>query len=107
MDRDEISTLYRGLPIYASYQVSVSQEKIFKKSTNQKQELSVVAFFDNGSGRNMQSLESTCHRCFLLSFGSSGQVVSEENIIFKSANQKQELPMVAMFVNRSELNEQS
>ena len=26
---------------------------------------------------------------------------------FKSANQKQELPIVAMFVNRSELNEQS
>jgi hypothetical protein len=55
MDRDEISTLYRGLPIYASYQVSVSQEKIFKKSTNQKQELSVVAMFVNGSGRNEQS----------------------------------------------------
>jgi hypothetical protein len=27
--------------------------------------------------------------------------------LFKSANQKQELPMVAMFVNGSELNEQS
>jgi hypothetical protein len=26
---------------------------------------------------------------------------------FKSANQKQELPMVAMFVNGSELNEQT
>jgi hypothetical protein len=26
---------------------------------------------------------------------------------FKSANQKQEFPMVAMFVNGSELNEQS
>jgi hypothetical protein len=26
---------------------------------------------------------------------------------FKSVNQKQELPMVAMFVNGSELNEQS
>ena len=27
--------------------------------------------------------------------------------LFKSANQKQELPMAAMFVNGSELNEQS
>jgi hypothetical protein len=27
--------------------------------------------------------------------------------LFKSANQKQELPMVAMFVKGSELNEQS
>ena len=63
--------------------------------------------FDNGSGRNKQSLERTCHRCFLLSFGSFGQVVSEEKIFFKSANQKQELPMVAMFVNGSGQNDQS
>jgi hypothetical protein len=28
----------------------------FKKSANQKQELPVVAMFDNGSGRNEQSL---------------------------------------------------
>jgi hypothetical protein len=28
----------------------------FKKSTNQKQELAVVAMPDNGSGRNEQSL---------------------------------------------------
>jgi hypothetical protein len=28
-----------------------------------------------------------------------------EEDFFKSANQKQELPMVAMFVNKSELNE--
>jgi hypothetical protein len=62
--------------------------------------------FDNGSGWNKQSLERTCHRCFLLRFGSFGQVVSEK-IFFKSANQKQELPMVAMFVNGSELNEQT
>ena len=27
--------------------------------------------------------------------------------VFKSANQKQELPMVAIFVNGSELNEQT
>jgi hypothetical protein len=30
---------------------------------------------------------------------SFGQAVSEEKIFFKSANQKQELPMAAMFVN--------
>jgi hypothetical protein len=38
---------------------------------------------------------------FLPSFGSFGQAVSEEKIFFKSANQKQELPMAAMFVNGS------
>ena len=30
-----------------------------------------------------------------------------EEDFFKSANQKQELPMAVMFVNKSELNEQS
>ena len=60
--------------------------------------------FDNGSGRNKQSLERTCHRCFLLSFGSFGQVVSRGEDFFKSANQKQELSMVAMFVNGSEIS---
>jgi hypothetical protein len=50
-----------------------------KKSANQKQELPVVAMFVNGSGQNVQSLERTFHRCFLPSFGSFGQVVSEEN----------------------------
>jgi hypothetical protein len=31
----------------------------------------------------------------------------EEKILYKSTNQKQELPVVVMFVNGSELNEQS
>jgi hypothetical protein len=116
--------------------------------------------FVNGSGQNVQSLERTAHRCFLPSFGSFGQTVSEEKnlknqpirnksrlwrsylltdrdemsniyigpsidasyqvsvhlakrfqriskIFKKSANQKQELPVAAMFVNGSGLNEQS
>jgi hypothetical protein len=50
----------------------------FKKSTNQKQELPVAAMFVNGSGQNVQTLERTAHRCFLPSFGSFGQMVSEE-----------------------------
>jgi hypothetical protein len=50
-----MSKLYRGPAIDASYQSFgsfgqlVSEEKIFQKSTNQKQELSVVAMFVNGS----------------------------------------------------------
>ena len=87
-DRDEMSSLYRGPAIYASYQVSVHLTKRLQRrrffrnqSINQKQELSVPAMFDNGSGRNKQSLERTCHRCFLLSFSSVGQVVSEEKMV--------------------------
>ena len=77
----------------------------FEKSTNQKQELSVVAMFVNGSGRNEQSLQRTSHRCILPSFGSFGKVVSEEKILQKSTNQKEELSVAAMFVNRSGRNE--
>jgi hypothetical protein len=36
--------------------------------------------FVNGLGRNEQSLQKTFHRCFLPSFGSFGQAVSEEKI---------------------------
>ena len=84
MDRDEMSNIYRGPPIDASYQVSVhlaewfQRRRILKKSTNQKHELSVVAMFVNGSGRNEHSLQRTFHRCFLPSFDSFGQTVSEE-----------------------------
>jgi hypothetical protein len=52
----------------------------FLKSANQKQELSVVAMFVNGSGQNVQTLERTFYRCFLPSFSSFGRGVSEEKI---------------------------
>jgi hypothetical protein len=63
--------------------------------------LQVAAIFVNESGQNEQTLKRTFHRCFLPSFGSFGQMVSEENIFKKSANQKQVSPVVAMFVNGS------
>jgi hypothetical protein len=40
----------------------------------------VAVIFVNGSGRNETSLKRTFHRCFLPSFGSFGQAVSEEKI---------------------------
>ena len=43
--------------------------------------------------------------CFLTSFDSFGLAVLEETIFQKSINQKQELPVEAMFVNRSGQNE--
>jgi hypothetical protein len=56
-----MSTLYRGPPIDASYQVSVHLDKRFQKifffkSANQKKELPVAAMLVNGSGQNEQSL---------------------------------------------------
>jgi hypothetical protein len=62
--------------------------------------------FVNGSKRHKQSQQRTFHRCFLPSFGTFGQPVSGEEFL-KSANQKQESPVVAMFVNGSGRNEQS
>jgi hypothetical protein len=43
----------------------------------------------------------------LVGSSSFGKAVSEEKIFYKSTNQKQEWPVVAMFVNGSELNEQT
>ena len=112
-DQDKMSNIFRKPSIDASYQVSVNlatrfhRRRFFQKSTNQKQELPVVAMLANGSGQNEQSLQRTFHRCFLPSFGSFGKVVSKEKILKKFTNQKQELPVVAMFVNGSELNQQS
>ena len=84
-DKDEISKVYRGPSIDASYQVSVHLAKRFqrrrlKKYANQKQELPVVAMFVNGSRQNEQSLKRTFHRCFLPSFSSYCWGVSEEKI---------------------------
>ena len=86
MNRDEMSKLYREPSIHASYQVSVhlakrfQRRRFFQKSTNQKQEWPVAAMCVNGSELNEQSLLRTFHRCFLPSFGSFGQAVSEEKI---------------------------
>ena len=94
------------LPSFDLFGKAVLEEKVSQKSTNQKQELSVAAMFINGLEINEQSLERTFQECFLPSFDSLGQVVSEK-IFQKSTNQKEELPVVAMFVIGSIRNEQS
>ena len=81
------------IPCFVSFGLVVSAEKIFQISTNQKQELPVAAMFVNESGRYEQFVQRTFHRCFILSFGSFGQAVSEEKNLFKLTNQKQELPV--------------
>ena len=67
------------------YRLEAQQvENIFQKSTNQQQELPVVDMFVNGSGRNEQSLQRAFHSCYLSSFGSFGQAVSELKIFQES-----------------------
>ena len=103
MDRDKMSNLYREL----LFSIAVSEEKIFQKSTNQKQELSVAAMFVNRSERNQQREQRTFHRCCLPRFGSFGQTVSEEKNLKKISQSKQESPVAAMFVIGSGRNKQS
>ena len=90
------------LPIFSSFGLAVSEEKILKKSTNQKQELSRVAMFVNGSGQNEHFFQRTFHRCFLPNFGIFVQAVSGKYFFQKLTTQKYELPMVVMFVYGSE-----
>jgi hypothetical protein len=58
------------LPNFDSFGQAVIEEKMFKKSINQKQELPVAAMFVNGSELNEHSLSRTLQGCFLPSFGS-------------------------------------
>ena len=104
--------LYTEPPIGASQQVLVIwlnsyREEDIQKSTNQIQKWPVVVMFINGSELNEQSLQMTFQEFFLPSFDLFGKVVSEKKNFQKSTNQKKELHLAAMFVNGSELNEQS
>ena len=77
----------------------------FQKSTNQKQELPVAAIFVNGSGRNEHSLQRTAHRCFLPSFGSLGQAVSEEkNFKIQPIRNKSRLWQPCLLTDRDEMS---
>ena len=85
------------LSSFISFGQMASEEKLFQKSTNKKQELPMMAMFVNGSKRNEQFPQRTFHRCFLPCF--------RVEDFQKSTNQKQELPVAAIFVNGSEQNE--
>ena len=83
---------------------SVRGENFFK-STNQKQELPVVAMFVNPSGQNLQSLERTAHRCFLPSFGSFSQTVSKEkNFKNRPIRNKSHLWRSCLLMDRDEMS---
>ena len=69
------------MPSFGSFGQAVAEEKKFKKSANLKQESPMVAMPVNESGRCEQSLQRTCHICFLLSFETFGQAVTEEKNI--------------------------
>jgi hypothetical protein len=68
--------------------------------TNQKQELiAYVAMFVIKSEQNKQYLYNTFHRCFRQNSVYLVKQFQRRFFFRKSTNQKQELPMAAMFVN--------
>ena len=56
---------------------------------------------------NEEVLQRILYRCFLPCLAPFGQVVSEEKIFLTLANQKQELPLAAIFVGRMRQNEET
>ena len=105
-----MSILYRGPSIDASYQVSVHLAKWFQRRR----------ILRNRPIRNKNCLWRTClstdrdemsnqrtfHRCFLPSFDSFGQVVSEKEIIFKNRpiRNKNCLWQPCLLTDRDEMN---
>ena len=77
----------------------------FLKSANQKQESPVAVMFVNRSGRNEHSLQRNFHRCFLPSFGSFAQAVSEENIFkYRPIRNKNCLWWPCLLMDRDEMS---
>ena len=74
---------------------------------NKKQELLSTAIFVGQTEQNEETLYRTLHRCFLPSLTPFGQAVSEEKICLTVANQKQELPLVTIFVGGTGRNEET
>ena len=105
-----MSNLYRRQFIDAFYHVSFHltkrlQRRLFQKSTNQKQELPMVAMFVNGSGQNVQSLQRIFHRCFLPCFVSFGKTVTEEKIFRnRPIRNKNQLWWPCLIMNRDEMS---
>ena len=80
------------------------EEDFFQKSTKQKKELPMGAMFVNESSQNEQSLQRTFHRCFLPSFGSFGQAVSEKIFRTQPIRKKNCLWWPCLLTDRDEMN---
>jgi hypothetical protein len=91
MDRDEMSNLYRGPSIDASYQVSVHLAKRFRRRRFKNRPIRnknclwwPCLLIDQDKMSNL--LERTFHICFLLSFNSFGREVLEEKVKMRKVN---------------------
>ena len=69
--------------------------------------LVTAAMFVGRMELNEEVLLRILHRCFLPSLAPFGQALSEENFFLTLANQKQELPLAAIFVGGMGRNEET
>ena len=105
-----MSTLYRGPAIDASYQVSIHLDRRFQRRCFRNQPIRNKNFLwrpcllldrDKMSDRyRIPSIDASCQVSIHLAKG-----FQRRRFFFKSANQKQELPVAAMFVkNHDEMS---
>ena len=107
-----MSNLYRGPPIDASYQVSVHLAKRFQRRRffrNQpirnKNCLWWPCLITDRDERSNRNRQRTFHRCFLPSFGSFAQTVSEEkNLKNQPIRNKSRLWRPCLLTDRDEMS---
>ena len=77
----------------------------FQKQANQKQKLPVATMYVKGSERNEQSQQRTFHRCFLSSFSTFGQAVSEgKNLKNQPIRNKNRMWRPCLLMDRDRMN---
>ena len=95
-DRDEMSNIYRGLSIDASYQVSVHLPKRFQRRRfflhrpirTKNYPWWPCLLMDRDNMSNLYKGPSIDNRCFLSNFSSFGRGVSEEKIKMWKVNRQ-------------------
>ena len=92
---------------FGSIWPSCFRGEAFLTLANQKKELILAAMFVGRMEPNEEVLKRILHRCFLPSLAPFGQAVSQEKIFLTLANQKQELPLAAIFVGGMGRNEET
>ena len=107
-----MSNLYRKPSKYASYQISVHLGNRFRGEDYLEINQSETRIACGGHvcywiGTKLAIFIENLPSMLPTKFRFIWETDSEEKIIEKSINQKQELPVAAMFVNGSKLNEQT
>jgi hypothetical protein len=105
--RNKPATVNASCQVWFNLAKEFQRRRFFLSLANQKQELLSAAIFVGQTERNKETLWRTLHRCCMPSLAPFGQAVSEEKTFLTVANQKQELPLAAIFVGGTGRNEET